>query len=189
MIDSSGTTADEQSNRIVGGNLILTTLPAAGQLSVAVDTDQCARGAVPGGAIDTHTPVGQMLLLMGLALITAGLAKVAFAGRQSCSRQRNRTICAEWRQERSSGSPVASSRMESFSCSSPASTGYLLYRAFWITGGWLGGFPVRSVSADTQGRVGIEVHAGTDMPALKCGWITLSCSRDAAATRVRGVTG
>lgn len=65
-----------------------------------------------------------------------------------------------------------------------ASTGYPLYRAFWITGCWLGGYPVRSVSADTQGRVGIELHAGTDIPALKSEWITLSCSRDAAATRV-----
>jgi hypothetical protein len=149
MTDNSGTTADEQSNRIGA----LAALDRAEQSTV-------------------NTADGQTLLLMGLVLITAGSAKVAFAGRQRCSRQRNRTICAEWRQERSSGSPVASSRMESFSCSSPASTGYPLYQAFWITGCWLGGFPVRSVSADTQGRVGIELHAGTDIPArMKSEWL------------------
>jgi len=31
-----------------------------------------------------------------------------------------------------------------------ASTGYLLYQAFWLTGCWLGGYPVRSVSADIR---------------------------------------
>jgi hypothetical protein len=142
MTDNSGTTADDQSSRISA----LAALYRAEQSTL-----------IPR--------VGQTLLSMGLVLITAGFAKVAFARRQCCSRQRNRAICAEGRQERSSGSPVASSRMESFSCSPPASTGYLLYRAFWITGCWLGGFPVRNVSADTRGRVGIELHAGTDIPA------------------------
>jgi len=31
-----------------------------------------------------------------------------------------------------------------------ASTGCLLYQAFWLTGCWLGGYPIRSVSADIR---------------------------------------
>ena len=147
MTDNSGTTADEQSNRI----------GALAALDRAIDSQYRGR---PDTALN------------GPGVNYGRVGEGCVCGGQRCSRQRNRTICAEWRQERSSGSPVASSRMESFSCSPPASTGYPLYQAFWITGCWLGGFPVRGVSADTQGRVGIELHAGTDIPArIKSEWL------------------
>jgi len=57
MTDNSGTTADEHSNRIGA----LAALDRAEQSTV-------------------NTADGQTLLLMGLVLITAGSAKVAFAG-------------------------------------------------------------------------------------------------------------
>ena len=86
MTDNSGTTADEQSNRIGA----LAALDRAEQSTV-------------------NTADGQTLLLMGLVLITAGSAKVAFAGRQRCSRRRNRMAART-----TLGPPVASCRMESF---------------------------------------------------------------------------
>jgi hypothetical protein len=42
--------------------------------------------------------------------------------------------------------------------------GIPLYRAFWITGCWLGGFPVRNVSVDIRGPRGYRASRGHRHP-------------------------